>query len=310
MVTLKKSIIAIITVVVLVILFNLCTYVVYEDEVAIVRHFGRISTVIINLEDRDKVNKNLLDSNMKDVAILDSKGLKLKIPFVQSVTKFDGKYLTYSSVEETINTKDRRELDIQMYAQYRIVDPAKFAMVVGSSSEANITMDNRVYPVIIQSANSLEFNEFFQPGLLEEKIVEKLDELNNQLVSEFGLFVTDVGINRKKFPQINVASIESKMSKQIEKESEKLKAEGDSEYQKALALTDRQKKEIIAKAVEESAKIKAAADAESLKIYQESLKKDLDFYRFIQRMDIYKNLKDTTIFMDSNNDILDLLNAY
>ncbi len=46
------------------------------------------------------------------------------------------------------------------------------------------------------------------------------------------------------------------MAKEIEKESEKLIAEGDSEYIKAQSMTDRQRAEIISKAVEEAAVIK------------------------------------------------------
>jgi membrane protease subunit HflC len=100
------------------------------------------------------------------------------------------------------------------------------------------------------------------------------------------------------------------MSKQIEKESEKLIAEGDSAYQKAKATTDRQRKELIASAIEKAAITKAEADAEAIKIYQQSLNKDLEFYKFIQRMNIYKNLKDTTIFLDKNNDLLEYINGY
>lgn len=197
-----------------------------------------------------------------------------------------------------------------MYAQYRIIDPAKFNQAVISVDRANSVMDKRLYPVVIQSANRLIFNDFFQNEVLEQHIDEKLDGLNTQLLKEFGIYVTDVGVNRKTFPQDNVPSIEAKMSKQIEKESEKFIAEGDSAYQKAKATTDRQRKELIATAVEVAALTKADGDAQSIQIYQESLKKDLGFYKFIQRMNIYKDIKDTTIFLDKDNDLLEFINGY
>lgn len=285
-------------------------YIISEDEVAVVKQLGRIKTVIINSPDADIVSNNLIVNKNNEVTINISKGLHFKIPFFQEVQKYDSKYLTYKSRQEKINTKDNRSLDIQMYAQYRIIDPAKFNQAVISVDRANSVMDKRLYPVVIQSANRLVFNDFFQNEVLEQHIDEKLDGLNTQLLKEFGIYVTDVGVNRKTFPQDNVPSIEAKMSKQIEKESEKFIAEGDAAYQKAKATTDRQRKELIATAVEVAALTKAEGDAESIKIYQESLKKDLGFYKFIQRMNIYKDIKDTTIFLDKDNDLLEFINGY
>lgn len=140
--------------------------------------------------------------------------------------------------------------------------------------------------------------------------MSKQDALNDQLVQEYGLYVSDIGINRKSFPESNITNIEEKMAKEIEKDSEKLIAEGDSEYLQAQAQTDRQKAEIVSAAVEEAAIIKAAADANAIRIYQESLQKDLSFYQFITRMDIYKNVKGTTVFLDGDNAIFDLLDGY
>lgn len=290
--------------------FNMTSYTVDEDEVAVVKTMGGIVKVIVdNIQDVEQA-ANSLKTKGYDTVVTDQKGLHFKVPFIQTVNKYSAKYLTYTSSKETINTFDRRKIDVQMYAQYRIINPALFNMTLGNNSELTKLMDDKVYPVIVQTANMLSFNDFFDKEKITEAIDSKKEGLNEQLVSSYGIFVTDIGVHRKNFPSNNISSIEEKMSMEIQKESQKLMAEGDSEYQKAKSETDRMKKEIVAKAVEESAEIEAEADAEALQIYQESLKKDLEFYRFIQRMETYKNLKDTTIFMDGDNDILDYLNGY
>ncbi|QUI23952.1 hypothetical protein HZI73_17360 [Vallitalea pronyensis] len=306
----KKHIVMLVVLFLAIIGISSSAYIIYEDEVAVVKQLGKIKTVIINSSDKTDVAENLKLNKNDSVTIEASKGLHFKIPLFQEVIKYDAKYLTYKSRQEKINTKDNRSLDIQMYAQYRIIDPAKFNQAVIAVSRANPIMDKRLYPVVIQSANQLVFNDFFQNEVLEQHIDEKLQGLNTQLLKDFGIYVTDVGVNRKTFPQDNVPSIEAKMSKQIEKESEKYIAEGDSAYQKAKASTDRQRKEIIATAVEVAALTKAEADAEAIKIYQESLKKDLSFYKFIQRMNIYTDMRDTTIFLDKDNDLLEYINGY
>lgn len=306
----KKNIVFGVLVLAIIIIFSMFTYVVREDEVAVVKKgVGIIDKVVINAGDYDIVTQNLADNEFESISVSQQKGLRFRIPFLNPVEKYTSKYLTYKSLEENINTKDDRQILIQMYAQYRIVDPASFNINVRSVNNAHTIMDDRVYSTVINAVNSLKFEEFFQKEKITTILNEQRDELNKVLIKEYGIMAVDIGINRKNFPKENVTSIESKMSKTIEKQSEKLIAEGDAEYQKRKAVVDRQKAEIIAKAVEESAQIKANADAEALRIYQEALKKDIEFYRFVKRMDLYKDLDGATIFMDGTESVFNQLDG-
>ena len=290
---------------------NYSYYIVYEDEVAVIETFGKLTSAIVNQEDSEKVTVNLEKNGYHDIAVSTRKGLHFKIPFVQTVRKYSSKYLTYLSNEELINTLDNRRIQIQTYAQYKVADPISFTVAVGGNFNlAYNRMDEYVYKTVINTANQLSFNEFFYKETVENLLNEKLIQLNEKLVADFGIYISDIGVNRKTFPANNVATIEQKMSKEIEKESEKLTAEGDSEYMQAQAVADREYTEIVAKAMQQAAKIKADADAEALKIYQESLNKDLEFYRFIKRMDLYKEMTGTTIFLDEKNEILKYVKGY
>lgn len=305
----KKIIIVAILALVAIIGLGSSVYIVNEDEVATIKSLGKIVGVVVEARDAEIVKKNL-EANGMNVEVKSEKGLHFKIPFIQTVDKFTAKYLTYISNQETINTRDSRRIEIQMYAQYRIMDPVTFQLALGSKAQANKQMDDSVYPLVIQSVNNLDFNEFFYQNTLEDILTSRQSIVNETLLEDYGLYISDIGINRKKFPLANVQSIEEKMTMQIQKESEKLTAEGDSEYVQKQAMADREKAEIVSTAVEEAAVIKAAADAEAMRIYQESLNKDLAFYEFITRMEIYKEMNGKTIFIDKNNDIFELLNGY
>jgi len=285
-------------------------YIVKEDEVAVVKNLGKKIAVVIDAKDEAIVTSNIEKNKYTGIKILTNKGLQTKIPFIETVQIYSAKYLTYISNKELINTKDERRIEIQMYAQYRILDPIVFDDAVGNTREANKRMDENVYKTVINSANTLKFNEFFYQNTLEDLLQTKQEALNQELTSQYGLFVSDIGINHKSFPDSNIANIEEKMAKEIEKESDKLKAEGDSEFVQAQAITERQRTEIVSAAVETAAIVKAEADAEAIRIYQESLQKDLAFYQFITRMEIYKNIKDTTVFLDGDNAIFNLLDGY
>lgn len=286
-------------------------YIVEPDEVATIQRFGAIQSAVIRENKRDIVAQGLGQyESLTNVELISDRGLLFKMPFVDQVEKYSAKYLTYMSRQETINTSDNRKLDIQMYAQYRIENPAIYKMKVGSLSKLNQLMDDNVYPVVIQSANKLTFDQFFDDAIMSDMMEERRHELNKTLVVQYGIEVADIGIYRKNFPQSNIASIEDKMSKEIQKESERLRAEGDAYYTKSTSETNRREKEIIAKAVEESAIIRAEAEKTALEIYEKSLTKDLEFYRFIQRMDAYKDLEGKTIFIDEDNEFLKYLDGY
>lgn len=292
-------------------LFANCVYIVEPDEVAIVKRLGEITTAVIRENKTEMVAEGLAKyDSLKNVQLISKRGLLFKLPFIEQVEKYSSKYLTYTSRKETINTSDKRKLDVQMYAQYRIENPAIYKMKVGSLSKLNQLMDDNVYPVVIQSANKLTFDQFFDDNIMTEMMEERRQELNKTLVNQYGIEVADIGIYRKNFPQSNIASIEEKMSKEIQKESERLRAEGDAYYTKSTSETNRIEKEIIAKAVEESAIIRAEAEKQALEVYQESLTKDVEFYRFIQRMNAYKELEGKTIFLDQDNEFLKYLDGY
>lgn len=300
----KNTIITVVVAVILLILVSSSFYIVNEDEVAVVKNIGRIVSVVVNPGDKEDVQNNLGG----DITVSDTKGLHFKIPFIQTVETYTSKYLTYTSLPEKVNTSDSRRVEVRMYAQYRVIDPATFNQNVITKSRANQRMDEDVYPTIINAVNKLEFNEFFDQEILENLLDEKQESLNARMVSEFGIYVSDIGISRKTFPADNISTIEEKMTKEIEKESAQSTAEGDSIYNQKVAQVDAEKAQVIANAVEEAAVIKAEADAEAIRTYQESLAVDLDFYRFIQRMEIYKNIQGSTIFLDKDNAIFSYLN--
>lgn len=284
-------------------------YTVAEDEVALVKRWGKVQKVIVNTQDIERVAAALKDKGY-NVSVTDQKGLNFRLPIADDVTNYTNKYLTYISVKDTVNTADRKKIDIMMYSQYRIINPALVNMRNYGKGDLNKLMDDRVYPVVIQTANTLRFDEFFDKGRTETVLKTRTEALSKELLNDYGVEVADIAIHRRNFPTANIQSIQNKMIEEIRKDSEKLKAEGQSQYDKDVSEAERQKKEVIAKAIEDAANIKASADKEAIKIYEESLRKDIEFYRFIQRTNTYKEMKDTTVFIDKDNDFMDYLNGY
>jgi len=71
-------------------------------------------------------------------------GLKTKTPFVESVTRFDKRLLRLDAQPALLLTKDKRNLMIDAYARYRIVDPLLFYQTLTSE----LVADSRVNDII------------------------------------------------------------------------------------------------------------------------------------------------------------------
>ena len=65
-----------------------------------------------------------------------SPGLYVKQPFVENVTKMDSRLLRVDAQPASLLTSDKRNLVIDAYARYRIVDPLKFFQRLQTETEA------------------------------------------------------------------------------------------------------------------------------------------------------------------------------
>ena len=74
-------------------------------------------------------------------------GLKVKTPFVDSVIKFDRRLLRLDAPPASLLTKDKRNLVIDAYVRYRIVDPILFFRLLRNENQAN----SRVSDIVASS---------------------------------------------------------------------------------------------------------------------------------------------------------------
>lgn len=102
--------------------FATATYTVGEDEVVVVRNLSSINKVFVASEDAIEDAKADLEKKKIKCDVVYSKGLQFKIPFIQSIEKYSSKLITYTSSTETINTNDKRQIDINIASQYKVVN--------------------------------------------------------------------------------------------------------------------------------------------------------------------------------------------
>jgi membrane protease subunit HflC len=71
-------------------------------------------------------------------------GLKMKVPFVQTVRRFEKRILEWDGTSEQIPTLDKRFILLDTTARWRIVDPLRFLQAAGNERSAQSRLDDIV----------------------------------------------------------------------------------------------------------------------------------------------------------------------
>ncbi len=281
-------------------------YTIREDEVAVVRSLGKITKIIVGRDNHHAEEQNQLMEQFKNVNIVKRKGLFFKVPIITSVEKVTSKLLTYTSNAEKINTREKKQFIMSMYAQYEITHPGLFQISMGTKSKANAILDDLVYPVVIKRINRIYSETFLtDKEALYNTLHEGLIELN-QKVKEYGIVIKDIEIFRTLLPPANIKSTFNKMSAERQAIAKKIRSEGKEQYDMTVALVDKEEAQLIAEAIETAEKVRGEADAEALQIYADGYSVDPEFYEFMRSLDALKNGVDenTKIYIDRNNPVL------
>ncbi|MCH8215548.1 MAG: hypothetical protein IH892_02120 [Planctomycetes bacterium] len=80
----------------------------------------------------------------RPVAAWTEAGLRFKIPFVQEVHTLDKRLLPWDGAGEGITTGDKKRIDIDVWARWRIIDPKTFFEQVRTERGAQQILDNLV----------------------------------------------------------------------------------------------------------------------------------------------------------------------
>ena len=70
--------------------------------------------------------------------VIQTPGLKLKVPFIQNVVMFDKRLLDFDADAQEVIMADQKRLVVDAFARYRIVNPLLFYQSVGT--EANMRL--------------------------------------------------------------------------------------------------------------------------------------------------------------------------
>ena len=235
-------------------------------------------------------------------------GLYFKLPFFQQVKYFSNQLLDNDSPPAEVITKDKKNLLIDNFTMFRIVDPLKFLETVRGEQGARARLDDIIYSELRVEIGQHDLTSIVTGT--RDAIMLKVTKEANIKAAEYGLEVVEVRIKRTALPPEIANSIFNRMRTERERIAMEYRSEGKEEATKIRAETDNEKTILVAEAYKQEQSIRGEGDGLSTKIYADAFGKDPKFFSFMRSMEAYKkSLKtDTTLLMSEESDFLGFLN--
>ena len=229
---------------------------------------------------------------------IDEPGLNFKVPMVQNVRYFEKRIMTLDNNEpERFITSEKKNVFVDSYIKWRIVDPKLYYISVGGD-------ESRAKTRLNQTVNAGLREEFGKRTVHDvvsgerDKIMDQMREKADIDARKIGVEIVDVRLKRVELPTEVSDAVYRRMEAERKRVANELRSEGSAEAEKIRADADRQREVIIADAYRDAQKVKGEGDAKAAAIYAQAFGQNPEFYAFYRSMEAYRGS------FKSKNDLL------
>ncbi len=256
-------------------------------------------------------------------------GLKIKLPFVDDVKRFDRRFLEWSGEPEELPTKDKVFIWVDTYARWRVTDPLLFLQQLQDENRAQTRLDDFIdgevrntvarhvllevirtsdrEPVPDPSQRGASAEQLAGVSYGRERIREEILEKVAGRVDGLGIEVLDVQFRRINYSETVRPDVYNRMISERRRISDRFRSEGQGEASRILGEMGRDLKEIQSQAYREAQEIIGRADAEATQIFAEAYNASSDsrsFYEFLKTMETLRLTTDasTSLLLSTEGD--------
>lgn len=230
--------------------------------------------------------------------VIEEPGLYFKIPMIQNVRFLDKRILSLDSNElERFITSEKKNLLVDSYVKWRIVDPKLYYISLGGD----------------EARAKTRLNQTINAGLREEigrrtvhQVISSERDGIMGLVSEradvdarrIGVQIVDVRLKRIELASDVSEAVYRRMEAERKRVANELRSQGYAESEQIRADADRQREIIVANAYRDAQKTKGEGDAKATAIYGQAFSESPEFYSFYRSLEAYRGS------FKSKNDVL------
>ena len=304
-----------------------------ETEQAVVIQFGKPLKLIVgdySDQEIERLNDFVKEYNQtvdQPVEISQGAGLYFKVPFVQNVRYFEDRLLEYDAAPTAVVTQDKKNLVIDNFARWKIINPLLFLQSVRTEGGAQARLEDIIYSVlrgqlaknklieIVRNTNrpltTIEGDELVVEKILtgREEIMNAVTEKCRKIALQYGIYIVDVRIKRADLPPENAKAVFGRMDAERNRISTRYRSEGQAESEKIKAQTDRDVKVILANAYKDAQTVKGDADGKAAAIYANAYNKYKEFYSFLKSLETLEKTinSDTTLVIGMQENVYQMI---
>lgn len=218
-------------------------------------------------------------------------GLHFKLPFVNTVKLFDRRVLTMTSRPERFLTSEKKNLIIDYYIKWQIVNAADYYRSTrGDERIAMNRMDQIVRDAMKSEISSRTVNEVVSGD--RDLFMKSVIETTNRDIKGLGVKISDVRIMQIELPKEVRKSVYARMEKERSAVAQSIRSRGEEQAKKITSAADREREVIIAEANRKAAEIRGAGDAAAAATYAKAYGEDPKFFEFDRSLQAYKKAFD------------------
>lgn len=232
-------------------------------------------------------------------------GLYFKVPLVQNVRYFEKRIITLDNADpERFITSEKKNVLVDSYIKWRIVDPKLYYISVGGD-------ESRAKTRLNQTVNAGLREEFGKRTVHDvvsgerDKIMDQMREKADADARKIGVQIVDVRVKRVELPTEVSEAVYRRMEAERKRVANELRSEGSAEAEKIRADADRQREIIVAEAYRDAQKIKGEGDAKATNTYAQAFGQNPEFYAFYRSLEAYRGSfksKSDVLVLEPNSD--------
>ena len=261
-------------------------------------------------------------------------GLHVKVPLIQTLHRFDKRWLEFDGDPNQIPTKDKKYIWVETYARWRIADPLRFYQAVtderGGQSRLDDVVDgqtrnavasfdlieivrstNRPFQVTeeLEGIGSAEALTKIEVG--REKIAQVILKKAAEITPQFGIELEDVRFKRLNYIDTVQQKVFERMISERRRIAERSRSEGQG---RAAEIRGQKERDILAATsvgYRSAQELKGEADAKATAIYARAYGKDPPLYEFLKSMETLKEGLDpeTWLILSTDTELLKYLKS-
>ena len=222
------------------------------------------------------------------VETLPNAGLYAKVPLVQNVKFYDRRILTLDAPKpDRITTSEKKPLNVDFIAYWRIVDVRKYYQsVTGDEELAKQRLAQTIRAILGQEINKRTIHEAISTE--RDKIMNTTRQRADTDAKQIGVEIVDVRLRRVELPEEVLAQVYQRMESERKRVANELRSLGAAESEKIRADADRQREVILADAYKQAQKVKGDGDAKASATYAAAYGQNPEFYAFYRSLETYK----------------------